>query len=143
MRITPSSLLFALCVTSLAGTSALAQNRPEPPPTGGDRPQRMRRQPPEAAYVACDDLDDGDDCQVQLSDRSIEGTCVPDRENSRLFCMPEHPPAPPAATQACGEKAAGDACTMSGPNGETFPEGVCVDGPHGLHCRPPGPSPRD
>jgi hypothetical protein len=32
---------------------------------------------------------------VALPDKTIEGRCVPGRDEARLICLPDHPPAPP------------------------------------------------
>jgi hypothetical protein len=50
--------------------------------------------PPEA-YAACESRADGDTCTVQLHDRTIHGTCAPDREGKGLFCRPDDMPPPP------------------------------------------------
>lgn len=137
----PKSLLHALCALSLASTTALAQDG-----AGKQAPRGAHHEPPEAAYTACDGLSEEDVCEVMLSDHSIDGLCVRGREDGRLFCRPERPqppPLPPAAAEACREKAEGDACTMTGRDGDASPAGICVDGPEGLACRPPLPAPRE
>jgi hypothetical protein len=137
MRVDPQTLLFTLGL-SLAAGMAFAQDRPEPP-ADRDHAPRERRKPPEAAFSACEDMSEDDVCQVELKDRTIDGKCVADKDDGKLFCMPEHPPLPPEAADACKSKSAGDACSMTGPDGKAMPEGVCVEGREGLHCRPPKP----
>jgi hypothetical protein len=77
-------VLCALVVAS--GTLALyrpagADNGPPPPP-------------PEA-YASCQSRAQGDACSVQFGDRTIEGTCMPDPSDGRLFCRPSGPPPRP------------------------------------------------
>lgn len=60
------------------------------PPERGDG-----RGPPPAAYEACADKAQGDDCSVSLGDRTIEGRCITGLDE-KLFCLPDGmPPAPP------------------------------------------------
>jgi hypothetical protein len=94
--ISRNHLLLLLCVSSFGAGSVLAQDRPQPRPgEGPGEHNREHRKPPEAAFSACDDLKEDDVCEVELPDRNIEGKCVPARDEARLLCLPDHPPAPP------------------------------------------------
>jgi hypothetical protein len=135
-------LCLVLCAMSFTGATALADDRREPPRGGpGDGAQGAPRKPPEAAFSACTNLKEDDVCEVEMGQRTIEGKCVPAREEERLVCMPDRPPAPPEARSACRDKAAGDTCTVTTPDGDTLPDGTCAEGPRGgdLHCRPARP----
>lgn len=57
---------------------------------GGPGPRR----PPAEAFTACEGKAEGADCQVQLHDRTINGTCVAPSQDE-LFCMPNDMPPPP------------------------------------------------
>jgi hypothetical protein len=131
-------LVFALCAASFSGSSALAQDQPQPPRQGfGDGQQGPHRQPPEAAFTACSELKEDDVCEVELQDRTIQGKCVPGRDEARLVCLPDRPPPPPEARSVCNGKATGDSCTLALPDGKTLPRGVCTEGSQeGLFCRP-------
>lgn len=139
MQVHRTSLLTLLCALTLSEGAAAAQHRP--PRSDAEPGAHRGHKPPEEAYTACEELSEDDACQLELRDRTIEGNCVADRDDGTLFCMPERPPMPPQATQACSDKAVGDACSVTGPDGREMPEGVCVEGRSGeaLHCRPPLP----
>ena len=97
MRVIGRNHLFlVLCTMSFGAGSVLADDRPEPPK---DRPGEgspgPHRKPPEAAFTACNDLQEDDVCEVALPDKTIEGKCVPAHDEARLLCLPDHPPAPP------------------------------------------------
>lgn len=88
-------LLLALCVSLLGGASVLAEDRPAPPDgRPNDGAHGPHPKPPEAAFTACSNLQEDDVCEVTLRDRTIEGKCVPARDESRLLCLPNHPPGP-------------------------------------------------
>ncbi|HET8932742.1 MAG TPA: hypothetical protein VFN67_04840 [Polyangiales bacterium] len=101
--ISRNHLFLVLCALSSPGASALAQVRPAPPGQApGEGPQGPQRKPPDAAFSACNDLVKDDVCEVELPDlndnsrkRTIEGKCVPARDEERLICLPDHPPGPP------------------------------------------------
>lgn len=88
-------LLLVLCAASFGAGSVWADDRPQPDGRPGDGPPNQHRKPPEAAFSACDDLKEDDVCEVELGDRTIEGKCVPARDEARLLCLPDHPPSPP------------------------------------------------
>lgn len=102
MRVTSRNhLYFLVCALFLSGGQALAQDRsddrPRPPENGqggpgqGDGPRGPQRRPPQAAFTACADLKADDVCEVQLKERTIEGKCVPARdEEDALVCVPDH-----------------------------------------------------
>jgi len=85
--ISRNHLFLVLCAASFGAASAAAEDRPQPP---ADR-QGPQRKPTEAAFSACTDLQENDVCEVDLGDRTIEGKCVPARDEARLLCLPEQP----------------------------------------------------
>jgi len=138
MRVnTLMGLGFLLCGLTYVAQGAVAQGGPPGRPGMGGPPRDgAPPTPPAAAYSACEDAEEGDSCQVEMNDRTIDGTCMPDHEDAALVCMPERPGIPPEAFTACESLSAGDACVLTGPDGEEGPEGLCAEGPEGLHCRP-------
>jgi hypothetical protein len=82
-----SALALLTCLALGMTTIAFAESGDEPPPPP--------RKPPSAAYDACKDQAEGDDCEVSFHEHKIEGTCQPDHEDGRLFCRPDHPPPRP------------------------------------------------
>ena len=50
--------------------------------------------PPEA-YAACDGKSSGDGCTVTIHGSEVQGTCMTDREGSKLFCRLSDAPRPP------------------------------------------------
>lgn len=93
--ISRNQLLLAVCTVAINAGSLMAQDLPQPHrERPGDGPGHPRK-PPEVAFAACDDLEEGDVCQVSLPDRNIQGECVPTRDEARLHCRPDHPPGPP------------------------------------------------
>lgn len=81
-------LLLVLCAGSFGASSVagvMAQDRPQPP---GHGPEGRHPKPPEAAFTACNDLQEDDVCEVDLGDKTIEGKCVPARDEARLLCLP-------------------------------------------------------
>ena len=140
-----SNIVHAVVWSSLFGAGLLAHasvraDDGDTPPRRDDpgRPHAGHKPPP-AAYDACADSAQGDACQVRFADQTIDGMCVPDREDGTLFCMPEHPPRPPhAAFDACEGKHAADSCSVTR-MGHSEP-GSCVATPdQQLVCRPPMP----
>lgn len=74
-----------LLAFSLLGNAWAQSNRPPP------------RRPPEEAFAACANAQEGDACTVKLPDRSVSGKCVKvpphlEEDAGKLFCMPPHPP---------------------------------------------------
>jgi hypothetical protein len=87
MRVMSRNYLFlVLCAASIGAASAAAEDRPQPP---DGRPGEGHRKPPEAAFSACANLQEDDVCEVDLGERTIEGKCVPAREEQRLLCLPD------------------------------------------------------
>ena len=90
MRVISRNYLFlVLCAASFGAGGVMADDRQPPDGRPGDGPHRK---PPEAAFSACTDLQEDDVCEVELRDRTIQGKCVPARDEARLHCMPDHPP---------------------------------------------------
>lgn len=91
-----SAFALLACLALGVTTVAFADSGDEPPPPPqhghGDHPPRK---PPPAAYDACKDQADGDECEVKFHEHTIEGTCKPDHEDGTLFCLPNHPPPRP------------------------------------------------
>lgn len=56
--------------------------------------------PPPEAYASCQSKAQGDSCSVQFGDRTIEGTCMPDPADGKLFCRPSGPPPRPPSGDA-------------------------------------------
>jgi|GEM_PF-4108998 len=100
MRVIGRNYLFlVLCAASLGAGGVMAQGRPQPDGRPGNGPPGQPRKPPEAAFSACNDLQEDDVCEVDLGDRTIEGKCVSARDEARLLCLPDHPPGPPPGQQ--------------------------------------------
>jgi hypothetical protein len=100
MRVIGRNYLFlVLCAASLGAGGVMAEDRPQPDGPPGHGPQGQPRKPPEAAFSACNDLQENDVCEVELGDRTIEGKCVPARDEARLLCLPDHPMGPPPGQQ--------------------------------------------
>ena len=100
--------------------------------------------PPPEAYDACASRSAGDACAVAMPDRTVKGTCSPDRESGRLFCRPDSPPPPPPqAYEACSGKKDADACTVA--MGDHTIDASCRSAPDGrmvcVPSRPPESSP--
>jgi hypothetical protein len=131
-----NTLGAAVCCALLASSGASADGNQQQ--RGGPGGQRK---PPQEAYTACQDESEGDACEVKLRDRTITGSCVADKQDGKLFCMPDQPPGPPpGAAEACQSKSEGDSCSMQGPDGNEGPAGTCEKGPDGqLGCRPSAP----
>ena len=93
MRVISRNYLFLVfCAASFGAGSATAEDRPQPP---DGRPAEGHHKPPEAAFSACNDLKEDDVCEVDLGERTIQGKCVPAREEARLLCLPDHMEGPP------------------------------------------------
>jgi hypothetical protein len=117
----------------------------------------------QGAIDACAGLAQGDACTFIAPDGNTDtGTCFTGwRDDATLRCRPEHlgehggghhggghhgdgagdtPPEPPqAAIDACANLVAGDACSMTGPDGQAIAS-TCVAGPESddpLACAPP------
>lgn len=72
------------CVNGPSADDALACM-----PEGGRPPG-----PPPEAIEACEGLDEGDTCEVELHDRTVTGVCRQGRgESAGLVCLPDRPPA--------------------------------------------------
>jgi hypothetical protein len=99
MRVIGRNYLFlVLCAASFGAGGVMAEDRHQPPghgPQGPQGPQGPHPKPPEAAFSACNDLQQDDVCEVDLGDKTIEGKCVPARDEARLLCLPDHPPGAP------------------------------------------------
>jgi len=80
----PMLLVSVLAITAIASAAGADDHPPGPPPA-----------PPPQAYSACESKSGGDACVVHLFDKDIDGTCRPDRDGGKLFCMPNHMPGPP------------------------------------------------
>ena len=78
----------AICCTLFASVQVSADD----PPPG---PRGAPRKPPQEAYDACAEKDEGDACTVHFHEHTIDGSCLPDREDGTLFCRPSRPPGPP------------------------------------------------
>ena len=91
------NLSLVLCVASFGAGSAWAADRPDrrqpqpPDARPGNGHEGQHRKPAEAAFAACNDLQPEDVCEVEQADRTIEGKCVPARDEARLLCSPDHP----------------------------------------------------
>lgn len=58
-------------------------------PEGGRRPG-----PPPEAMEACEGLDEGDACEVEMHDHTVAGVCREGRgDDEGLICLPDRPPA--------------------------------------------------
>ena len=54
---------------------------------------RAHREPPPAAFDACDELDQHDACSFDEGDRVVDGTCLPGLgDPAELVCVPERGP---------------------------------------------------
>ena len=133
-RLRFAPLLFGLALPFVSSALVRADDAPAPPP---------HRQPPQAAFDACQQKKSGDACTVTFREHTISGQCqtTPD---DKLFCRPEHPPGPPPELKAaCADKKSGDACTAT-LHDHTI-TGTCQEGHHdaGLICHGPHPQPEN
>ena len=134
-------LPFALALALPAGVR-LASAQDQGQDHNHDRPPR---QPPPAAFEACQQKKSGDVCEVTFHEHTMSGTCAT-APDERLFCRPDHPPGPPPELKAaCVGKQAGDVCQATLPDRTIT--GTCGQGRHhegrdaALICRPAKPSP--
>lgn len=137
-----AKLSFVTVFWAVYVSPTLAEGPTSPPGAHDGTSHPPRRAPPAAAYDACVDAAEGDACDVELRDRTIDGTCVPDREDeSVLFCRPNRPPGPPPeAFAACKDKNSGDSCDVT--LGERTLHGTCAEprkSDAGLVCMPEHP----
>lgn len=100
MQLAPGTLCALVLVRSLEEPVVHAQLAPDRSFTheadersGPLGPGDGRGAPP-AAYAACVDRAQGDDCTVSFGDRTIEGSCITGLDDE-LFCLPDDMPPPP------------------------------------------------
>lgn len=111
-------ILAALGLGLLVGSVAMAQ--PSGPP-----------EPPPEAYEACEDLAEGDSCEVTFGDHTVTGSCSTHPGSNELACRPEGGPGgghhgpPPEAYDACADAELDSACVVSTPHGDL--EGSCLE----------------
>ena len=104
-----------------------------------DAPRPPNRQPPPAAFDACQQKKAGDACQVTFHEHTMDGLCHAAADD-RLFCRPDHPRGPPPELKAaCTDKKVGDACQAT--LHDHTVTGTCQQGHHddGLICHGPHP----
>jgi hypothetical protein len=131
--------------TSKTDTAALSATTQGDDADGDRGAPPPGRRPPEEAFAACEGLEVGSACTVELRDRKLDGVCREGRDGDGLFCMPRPPEPPKEAFDACASSQEGDTCNLT--LGDKVVDGTCRKAPNRseLACAPKGfrPPPRD
>ena len=75
-----------------------------------DAPPAHHRQPPQAAFDACQQKKSGTPARSPSTSTPSPALCQATQDD-KLVCRPDHPPGPPPELKAaCADKKAGEAC---------------------------------